>query len=144
MANVSSGFPKLEKGLSLFLSMAIEWDVETNRCYDAEKRINGRKCHIIVDTMELILAGVVHGGGIQNRDGAKLFIMKIRDEFPRLKLIWADGGYAVELIEWIYLFDGWILEIVKCTKKNKRICRITATLGSGEYLWLDWPLSWHE
>jgi len=33
--------------------------------------------------------------------------------FPRLRLIWADGGYAGKLVDWVKEFGGWILEIVK-------------------------------
>lgn len=47
--------------------------------YDAGKKINGRKRHILVDTMGLILMVVVHAASIQDRDGAKLVFSKIRD-----------------------------------------------------------------
>lgn len=68
---------------------------------------------MIVDTMGLILAVVVHAADIQDRDGAKLVLRKIRKLYPRLKLIWADGGYAGKLIEWTKSLGGWVLEIVK-------------------------------
>jgi putative transposase len=63
--------------------------------------------------MGLILAVVVHGGNIQDRDGAKLVLGKLRGRYRRLKLIWADGGYAGKLIEWTASFGNWVLEIVK-------------------------------
>jgi len=66
-----------------------------------------------VDTLGLILAVVVHAANIQDRDGAKLVLRKIRKLYPRLKLIWADGGYAGKLIEWTKSLGGWVLEIVK-------------------------------
>lgn len=59
------------------------------------------------------MAVVVHSAAIQDRDGAKLVLMKLIGSFPRLKLIWADGGYAGKLIQWVNDFGGWILEIVK-------------------------------
>ena len=68
---------------------------------------------MIVDTLGLILAVVVHAADIQDRDGAKLVLRKIRKLYPRLKLIWADGGYAGKLIEWTKSLGGWVLEIVK-------------------------------
>jgi len=61
----------------------------------------------------LILAVVVHAADIQDRDGAKLVFDKIKGWFPRLKLIWADGGYRGQLIEWVKQFAEWTLEIVK-------------------------------
>ena len=44
---------------------------------------------------------------------------KIKDQCPRLKLIWADGAYAGQLIEWVKQFCGWLLEIVKRTDNPK-------------------------
>lgn len=81
--------------------------------YDAGKKINGRKRHLIVDVLGLMLAVVVHGADIQDRDGAKLTMAKVKDKFPRLKLIWGDGGYAGQLIAWMMTFGQWVLEIIK-------------------------------
>ena len=47
-----------------------------------------------------MLAVVVHAANIQDRDGAKLVLSLLKGRFSRLKLIWADGGYAGQLIEW--------------------------------------------
>lgn len=63
--------------------------------------------------MGLVLAVVVHTADIQDRDGAKLVLKRLRGLFPRLQLIWADGGYAGKLIEWTWHTGKWILEIVK-------------------------------
>lgn len=81
--------------------------------YDAGKKINGRKRHILVDTMGLILMVVVHAASIQDRDGAKLIFEKIYHVFPKLHLIWADAGYAGSLVDWVKYFIGCGLEIVK-------------------------------
>ena len=81
--------------------------------YDAGKKINGRKRHILVDTMGLILMVVVHAANTQDRDGAKLIFDKIQDSFPKLHLIWADAGYAGKLVDWVKYFFGCVLEIVK-------------------------------
>jgi putative transposase len=56
---------------------------------------------------------VVHAASIQDRDGAKLVLARVCAALPRLKLIWADGGYAGQLIEWVQNTCHWILEIVK-------------------------------
>ena len=66
-----------------------------------------------MDTLGLVLMVVVHAASLQDRDGAKLVMAKIVGLFPRLKLIWADGGYAGKLIEWTKALAGWVLEIVK-------------------------------
>jgi putative transposase len=75
--------------------------------------VTGRKRHIVVDTLGLLLVVVVHAANIQDRDGAKLVLAKLVGRFPRLKLIWADGGYAGQLVEWVRTLGGWLLEIVK-------------------------------
>jgi putative transposase len=56
---------------------------------------------------------VVHPASLQDRDGAKLVFEKIKDNCSRLKLIWADGAYAGQLVEWVKNVCGWLLEIVK-------------------------------
>jgi putative transposase len=66
-----------------------------------------------VDTLGLILCVVVHAADIQDRDGAKLVLGKLAGMFGRLKLIWADGGYAGQLIDWAKRTGRWTLQIVK-------------------------------
>lgn len=85
------------------------------RGYDAGKKVTGRKRHILVDVMGLILAVAVTSAEVQDRDGAKVLLMKVKDCLPRLKLIWADGGYAGQLLQWVKQRCGWTLEIVKRT-----------------------------
>ena len=76
----------------------------------------------MVDTLGLIIAIVVHAASLQDRDGAKLVLAKLKGKrkgkklFPRLKLIWADGGYAGRLIDWVKHLGRWTLEIVKRTE----------------------------
>lgn len=83
------------------------------RGYDGGKKTVGRKRHILVDTFGLLLLIVVTAADVQDRDGAKLVFEKARVRFPRLKLVWADGGYAGQLLEWVKSFCCFVLEIVK-------------------------------
>ena len=68
-----------------------------------------------MDTLGLLLAVVVHPANIQDRDGARSVFAKagLAGTWPRMARVWADGGYAGKLIEWVASFCGWILEIVK-------------------------------
>ena len=59
--------------------------------------MKGRKRHIVVDTSGLLLAVAVHPANIQDRDGAKLVLERMLGQYPRLKLIWADGAYGGKL-----------------------------------------------
>ena len=75
--------------------------------------MTGRKRHIVVDTIGLLLAVVVHPANIQDRDGAKLVVSKLLGRYPRLTVIWADAGYAGQLVAWVLVMTGWLLEIVR-------------------------------
>lgn len=86
---------------------------------DAGKKTKGRKRHIVVDTMGLIIAVVVHAGNIQDRDGARLVLQKMFDNrsiIARMKVILADGGYrGPKLSTWFsetFKSVKWILKIV--------------------------------
>ncbi len=77
--------------------------------------MNGRKRHSVVDTLGLVLAVAVHAASLQDRDGAKLVLAKLVDHYPRLERLWADGGYAGQLVDWVRAMLGWTLTIVKRT-----------------------------
>jgi putative transposase len=65
-----------------------------------------------VDTLGLILGVVVHAASVQDRDGARKLIQKIRFHCPHLQKLWADAGYAGSLEQWVEEYAGWKLEIV--------------------------------
>jgi len=69
------------------------------RGFDAGKKIMGRKRHLLVDTLGLVLMVCVHSAGLQDRDGAKLLLQRAFC-FGWLRKIWADGGYAGALQSW--------------------------------------------
>lgn len=60
-------------------------------------------------------------GDIQDRDGAKLLLFQIKGRMPRLVKIFADAGYSGKLIEYVFRFFGWILEIVKKTDTGFKV-----------------------
>ena len=67
--------------------------------YDAGKKIKGKKRHILVDTVGLLLHAVVHPASIQDRDGAILVLGTLFGQFPFLKKLFADGGYQGPIFE---------------------------------------------
>jgi len=98
--------------------------------------VTGRKRHLVVDTMGLLLAVVVHAANVQDRDGAKLVLQKLTDRFPRLQLIWADGGYAGQLIAWVHELGGWLLEIVKRPDESKFVVLPRRWVVERTFAWL--------
>jgi putative transposase len=72
----------------------------------------GCKRHVLVDTMGLVWGVMVHAANIQDRDGARSLIRRVRFSLPRLRVVWADAGYAGALVAWVATFAGWALQIV--------------------------------
>jgi putative transposase len=63
---------------------------------------------------------VVHPANIQDRDGARLLLLRLTQQYlRRLEKIWADGGYRGTLIDWVMETFGWILEIVEREEGQK-------------------------
>jgi putative transposase len=81
--------------------------------YDGGKQVNGRKRHLLVDTLGLLLQVVVHPANVQDRDGAKLVLAGLAERFPRLRHVWADQGYTGPIGDWITEQLGWTLEVVE-------------------------------
>src|ERR1700719_3694714 len=61
--------------------------------YDAGKKIKGKKRHILVDTLGLLLHAIVHPADIQDRDGGILLLSTLFGMYPFLKKLFADAGY---------------------------------------------------
>lgn len=84
-----------------------------DRGYDAGKKITGRKRHLAVDTLGLVLAVVVHGASWQDYDGACFVLMRLKQTFKRLCVIFGDSAYGKNgLPEWVSETFGWILQTV--------------------------------
>ena len=62
--------------------------------YDAGKRVRGRKRHLLVDTLGLLLAVAGTTASLQDRPGGRALLTAARPRYPRLQKVWADGGYA--------------------------------------------------
>jgi putative transposase len=88
------------------------------RGYDGGKRIKGRKRHLVVDVLGLLLVVGVHSAGVQDRDGAKSVLEALMAGFPGVQLIWADGGYAGKLVDWVARHLQRVLSIVKRPRKS--------------------------
>ena len=85
--------------------------------FDANKKIKGRKRHLLVDTLGLMILVVVSAANVPEREGANLVLTKlaqIRESFPRLVRIWVDRGYEGEnFMRSVMDTYRWILETIK-------------------------------
>jgi putative transposase len=66
----------------------------TSRGWDAAKKVNGRKRHIAVDTMGLVLAVVITAASVQDRDAARPLLWNLRRASRSVRLAWADAVYT--------------------------------------------------
>jgi putative transposase len=88
--------------------------------FDAGKRVKGRKRHLLVDTLGLLIAVVVSSAGVQDYHGARPVLEKVKGRCPRLKVIWADGIDEKQfLIDWVKAECGWELQVTKRSEKAK-------------------------
>jgi putative transposase len=88
--------------------------------FDAGKKVKGRKRHILVDKLGLLIAVVVTSAGVQDYHGAKPVLERVKGRCPRLEVIWADGIYEKQwLIEWVRVECGWDLQVTKRSDKAK-------------------------
>ena len=92
---------------------AAETVAAASRGYDAGKKINGRKRHIAVDTIGLLLTVLVTAASVQDRDAAKPLLWNLRKAFPAIRLAWADGIYAGKLVTWAKAALKLTLQIVR-------------------------------
>lgn len=96
------------------------------RGVDVHKQTPGRKRHIVVDTLGLLLIVLVHSASLQDGPGGLQTLQHLFDRMKRtvynrwcrLKLIWADGAYAA-IVETVRQQFGWVLEIVRRSEEQK-------------------------
>ncbi|MDJ0375858.1 IS5 family transposase [Streptomyces sp. H10-C2] len=83
------------------------------RGYDGGKRVGGRKRHIIVDTLGLLLVVAVTAANVSDRDAAYPLLERLRALHRLIALVWADGGYTGRLVDWARHKLQVMLQVVK-------------------------------
>jgi putative transposase len=101
------------------------------------KKIKGRKRHIIVDTLGLLLIVVVHSAKIQDRTGARQVFRRLYMKCIDLKRVWADGGYTGTLIGWVQDLCSTVVEIVKRTEQHKFVILPRRWVVERTFAWLN-------
>ena len=106
--------------------------------YDGAKKIKGRKRHIAVDVLGLLLPVIVHSAAIDERSGTKMLMLRVKQWFPTTVKVWADGGYTgSKLQNWFLAICQCILEIVKRPRKKFQIVK-WRWIVERSFRWLNW------
>lgn len=90
-----------------------------SRGFDGGKLINGRKRHVVVDTLGLLLGVVVTAADTGDRIAAQVLLGQVADVHHRLELVWADGGCTGSLVEYCLATFALVLAIVKRSDDQK-------------------------
>lgn len=102
------------------------------RGYDGAKRLSGRKRHILVDTLGLVLTVTVHAADIQDRAAVEQVLTGVKDRFHRLAHIWLDQGYTGAGKAWIEQHLGWTTTIVRHAPSERGEWQYTRNHGTGK------------
>ena len=105
--------------------------------FDAHKHVKGRKRHILVDTLGLLLAVYVTPADFHDTRGARCLLAGLAPLFPRLAKIWADAAYrGQELADWCQTEGSWDLEVVERAPGERWLQRPASQMGGGANLCL--------
>jgi putative transposase len=79
---------------------------------DVGKQCAGRKRHLLVDTLGLLLVVVVTAASVQDRDGARLVLRRRKTAWKTLRRVWVDGAYRGHLVAWAWQHARLTLDVV--------------------------------
>ncbi len=89
------------------------------RGFDNGKKVNGRKRHLLVDTLGLLLVVVVTAASVSESAGARLVLAKMTGSCKKLRRIWLDGGYRGNVFGWAFDVCRLVLQVVTHPPEQK-------------------------
>jgi transposase len=106
--------------------------------FDAGKKITGRKRHILVDTLGLLLSVVVHPANVQDRDGAGDLMRTVRRSFPFIERIFANAGYqGPRMAKLVARTGSWTLQIVKRSDAHRFVVLPKRWIVERTFAWIS-------
>ena len=108
------------------------------RGFDSGKRIKGRKRHLLVDTLGLLLAVVVTAASVSENEGARLVFRRLRGCAKKLRLIWVDGGYKAGLFTWVKeRFHFRLQQVLRCDEQKGFVVLPRRWVVERTFSWLN-------
>lgn len=93
------------------------------RGFDSGKRVKGRKRHVLVDTMGLLLVVVVTAASVSDQAGARQVFKRLRGACKKLRKVWVDGTYrGADFQSWVKQKYGLLLEAILRSEEQKGFC----------------------
>ena len=110
------------------------------RGYDGNKKVRGRKRHLLVDTEDLVLKAKVHSAKVSEQDGLRLLLQSARSGLSRLKHLWVDAGYEGRGKRWAEEVLGLSVQVVRKPRKpvSEEVAKIWAEEWAKEGKRVDW------
>ena len=89
------------------------------RGFDGGKLVTGRKRHLLVDTLGLVLAVMVTAANVSDAAGARLLLRGLSGACKKLRRVWVDGAYRGEVLLWVLTHFRFALEPVQRPEGSK-------------------------
>ena len=110
------------------------------RGYDGDKKVRGRKRHLLVDTEGLVLKAKVHSAKVPDQDGLTLLLKSAGPEISSVKHMWVDAGYQGRGKRWAEEVMGLSVEVVRKPPKPipEEVAKVWAEEWAKEGKEIDW------
>lgn len=108
--------------------------------YDAAKQVRGRKRHLTVDTLGLVIRVLVTAASVPEREGGKQVLKQVKQmgkSVSRLHTIWLDGGYdGNPFMQWVMDVCRWVVQVVLRPQERLGFVLLPKRSCGGTYFWL--------